>query len=126
MRPYLLPMTDEALKHTLRNLISVIDHRVSAQEISEFCDGGGDIDSLIWRHARNNKADIRNKAATLPMDDDCRSTIATISDWQSYWRNKDGQARGATWEVTNIGSLVTPTPKSNRRSISRLLFTDGR
>jgi hypothetical protein len=41
MRPYLLPMTDEALKHTLRNLISVIDHRISAQEISEFCDGGG-------------------------------------------------------------------------------------
>ncbi|CAG9946384.1 unnamed protein product [Clonostachys rosea f. rosea IK726] len=43
------------------------------------------------------------------MDDDCRSTIATISDWQSYWRNKDGQARGATWEVTNIGSLVITT-----------------
>ncbi|KAF4979609.1 hypothetical protein FZEAL_4238 [Fusarium zealandicum] len=121
MRPWMSSTADPATKDTFRVLITEMAHQHSSADVSALRSPSADLDALIWHHARTVKSQITERTATLPADDGC-SMLPYISDWASHWRKKDGQAREGSWELSNVGRLQLAP---GRRSISRVLFTNG-
>ncbi|KAJ4314274.1 Alcohol acetyltransferase [Fusarium piperis] len=124
MRPYMSSTADPALKDTYRVLITTMAHQFASSDVSALRNPKADLDALIWHHARELKTQIKERTATLPADDDS-SLFSYISDWASHWRKKDGKERDDSWELSNIGCLSIPAPEEGKRSISRVLFTNG-
>ncbi|KAF5022502.1 hypothetical protein F66182_5474 [Fusarium sp. NRRL 66182] len=124
MRPYMSHTANPATKDSLRVCISSMTHHFSPLQVAAFRSSEADIDTLIWDQARKVKAEIKQKAATLPADD-ANILLPSISDWASHWREKDGQPRDGSWELSNIGCLDIPSAQGDKRGISRVLFTNG-
>ena len=70
------------------------------------------------------KDELKKKISTIPVDDDML-VLATITDWKALLRKKDGQPRPRSWEVSNVGTLPAPAEEPGKRSIHRMLFTNG-
>ncbi|KAK7745421.1 Alcohol acetyltransferase [Cytospora paraplurivora] len=60
---------------------------------------------LIWPLAAEWRAEVRAKVASLP-NDDVVGLLPWVKDWQKRWKDKIGQQRDATWEISNIGSVT--------------------
>ncbi|KAM5354503.1 hypothetical protein ACJ41O_001150 [Fusarium nematophilum] len=124
MRPYMSAAADPSVRDTFRVLITVMSHQFSASDLSALRNPKSDFDALIWENARRVKDQINKRIATLPADDNS-SLLPYISDWASHWHGKDGQPRDESWELSNIGLLQLPPADDAKRSISRVLFTNG-
>jgi hypothetical protein len=61
-------------------------------------------EAAVWTFARDMTARLRERAATLPRDDVAALT-GLVGDWHAFFRGKFGQAREASWELSNLGSL---------------------
>lgn len=124
MRRHISPSADPMTKDSFRVLISGMTHHFPSTDISALRSPKAHLDTLIWHHARQVKTQLRDRVSTLPTDDDA-SLLAHISDWDSYWRQKDGKPREESWELSNIGPIQLPPLKEGHRTISHVLFTNG-
>ncbi|KAF4992329.1 hypothetical protein FGRMN_7241 [Fusarium graminum] len=121
MRPYISPSADHALKETLFVCVTGTSHEHSLSEFAAFRSSEGDMDGHIWDYARKIKTDLIQKTSMMPVNDDIQA-FASIQDWPSLLRKRDGHPRTRSWEVSNVGTLA---PGDGIRSISRALFTNG-
>lgn len=125
MRPYISPKADPAIKDALFGAVTGMSHEHSSSAVAAFQAAKGDeINDLIWSHARKVKDELKKKTSTIPVDDDME-VLATVTDWKALLRKKDGQPRPRSWEVSNVGTLSAPAEEAGKRSIHRMLFTNG-
>lgn len=120
LRPYLLPVADEALKNAMRVLISSFTHEHAAATLKQL--RMAPTDDLVWQSAKHIKAELTTRASTLPADDRI-SLLKYVSDWPSFHRSKDGHPRESSWEVSNIGVVKNPSDQGWR--ITRAIFANG-
>ncbi|KAF5245531.1 hypothetical protein FANTH_7283 [Fusarium anthophilum] len=125
MRPYISPKADPAIKNALFGAVTGMSHEHSSSAVAALqVAKGGEINDLIWSHARKVKDELKKKTSTIPVDDDML-ILATVTDWKALLRKKDGQPRPRSWEVSNVGTLQAPAEGDGKRSIHRMLFTNG-
>ncbi|KAM0218005.1 hypothetical protein ACHAQD_007205 [Fusarium lateritium] len=121
MRPYMSPTADPSLKEALFGCVTGTSHEHPLTETAPFRNSKGDIDDHIWTYARKIKTELKQKASTLPVNDDIQALVS-VTDWPALLQKKDGKPRIRSWELSNIGTLA---PVDGKRSISRALFTNG-
>ncbi|KAJ9418678.1 hypothetical protein QL093DRAFT_2390000 [Fusarium oxysporum] len=125
MRPYISPKADPAIKDALFGAVTGMSHEHSSSAVAAFQAAKRvEINDLIWSHARKVKDELKKKTSTIPADDDME-VLATVTDWKALLRKKDGQPRPRSWEVSNVGTLSAPAEEAGKRSIHRMLFTNG-
>ncbi|KAG5815821.1 hypothetical protein H9Q74_002218 [Fusarium xylarioides] len=125
MRPYISPNADPAIKDALFGAVTGMSHEHSSSAVAALQAAKGDeINDLIWSHARRVKDELKKKTSTIPVDDDML-VLATVTDWKALLRKKDGQPRPRSWEVSNVGTLPAAAEEPGKRSIHRMLFTNG-
>ncbi|KAF4951261.1 hypothetical protein FGADI_7607 [Fusarium gaditjirri] len=125
LRPYISPNADPAIKEALFGAVTGMSHGHSSSAVAAFrAAKGGDINDLVWSHARRVKDELKKKTSSIPVDDDME-VLATVTDWQTLLRKKDGQPRPRSWEISNVGTLPAPAEEAGKRSIHRMLFTNG-
>lgn len=127
LRPYMSPTADPSLKTSMRVLVSALDHKYPSTERSSLRSAQGEeLDGLIWAAATRVKAELANRAATLPADDPV-ALLTYVSDWKQFWHGKNGKQRGNTWEVSNVGTIKndTATATAKNVNIGRVFMTNG-
>ncbi|KAF4343919.1 hypothetical protein FBEOM_2154 [Fusarium beomiforme] len=125
MRPYISPRADPAIKDALFGCVTSMSHEHQRSAVAAFqAAKGNEINNLIWSYAKKVKDEIKKKTSTIPADDGMEE-IAAITDWQALLRKKDGQPRARSWEVSNVGTIAAPAEGEGKRSIHRMLFTNG-
>ncbi|KAJ6445365.1 alcohol acetyltransferase [Purpureocillium lavendulum] len=123
LRPYFGPNADPERKDLLRCLITSFSHEYPADAVAAVRRPGADLDSLVWKTAKQIKDELVEKLASLPKDD-INGLMKYVGDWFDFWEKKKGKTRTESWEVSNIGILPKPPPGATW-SITRLLFTNG-
>ncbi|KXH56580.1 hypothetical protein CSAL01_03414 [Colletotrichum salicis] len=65
---------------------------------------GPNLESAIWAVASSIKKDLQTRLASLPHDD-ITAVLRYVGDFHDFFRKKDGNARGNSWEVTYLGAI---------------------
>lgn len=83
----------------------------------------------IWQVAAGLRRNIKQRVAELPRDD-IMSMLGWVSDWREFWLSKVGTPRRTTWEVSNIGAMLSGTnPEGSAEArnwmIQRSLMSQG-
>jgi hypothetical protein len=129
LRPYMKPSVDSELKAKLRAMVTTHDSDLPKDVLAALRAPGADTDAIVWQTGKRIRAEMKQHLDTLPADD-VAGLMPLISDHHDYWRKKDGTERSATWEISNVGVLPSPSTDLTSGSGSgwkqtRAMFTNG-
>ena len=78
-------------------------------------------DEDIWKAATYARNKLSERIKDIPKDD-IMGLLKFVSDWQEWFKKKDGKPRDSSWEVSNIG--VVDGGEGDVR-LTRAMFTNG-
>lgn len=78
-------------------------------------------DENIWKAATYTRNKLTERMKEIPKDD-IMGLLKFVSDWQEWFKKKDGKPRDSSWEVSNIG--VVEAGEGDVR-LTRTMFTNG-
>lgn len=127
LRPFMKPSVDPELKTKLRVMVTTHDSAFSQDLLAALRAPDADVDAIVWQTGKRIRGEMKERIATIPADD-VAGLVPLISDHHDFWRKKDGTARAATWEISNVG--VIPSRANADASTpgwrhTKTMFTNG-
>jgi len=104
------------------NLVTVMDLPFPPEVVADLC-GSPPVfavssedsdDSRIWHLAARLRGQIKERLRMIP-NDDVLDMLAWVPDFHAWIRQQEGQARGSTWEMSNLGSIAGEDKKAGGR-----------
>jgi hypothetical protein len=100
----------EQIPEAMTNLHTALQINLDHTAISGFLEsspttGKSSIEDRIWQVSKSARSDLKARLATLPKDD-IVGLMHLAGDWQKSWPKKLGTPRGASWEISNIGTMA--------------------
>ncbi|KAF6811751.1 hypothetical protein CPLU01_15051 [Colletotrichum plurivorum] len=92
-------------KNTMLVLVTSADHPIPSSLIAKLRESTDENDeSAIWEVATCVKATLDQKLASIPHDDP-GAMLKYVSDYHGFFRQKNGEQRSNSWELSNLGAI---------------------
>lgn len=105
LRRYLPAGSDFDAKNQMLVLVTSGDHPIPPALVTKLRSSSGtEYEDAIWKVAASVKSTMNDKLASLPHDDP-GSMLKYVGDFHDFFRQKNGQERSNSWELSNLGAI---------------------
>ncbi|KAI8191219.1 hypothetical protein K4K52_011620 [Colletotrichum sp. SAR 10_76] len=105
LRRYLPPDSAFDAKNQMLVLVTSGDHPIPPALVAKLRSSSGtEYEDAIWKVAASVKSTMNDKLASLPHDDP-GSMLKYVGDFHDFFRQKNGQERSNSWELSNLGAI---------------------